>query len=143
MEFFGVQQMNSSQGKISLGLMWSVPLLAVAILSPNWAMPLYEDEFGTHLGLPLYLAISPYLLFIALYGVWAWKASPSLFTRTVWLQPLASMPFCLMSWGILNHDSQSEVSRNTSALDLLIVSGIVLTIAYALLWTTKKIISKR
>jgi hypothetical protein len=140
MEFFGVQQMNSIQGKIFLGLMWSVPLLTVAILGPDWAMPLYEDEFGTHLGQPLYLAISPYLLFIGLYGVWAWKANSSIFTKTVWFQPLVSMPFCLMSWGILNHDVQSGVSRNTSVLDLLIVSCIVLTFMYFLLWGIKKMI---
>ncbi len=101
------------------------PLLAVLfILGPNWALPLRKDEAGIHVGLPLYLAIIPYCIFIASFIGWTWKTANKSFMRSVWLSPLILIPFALVAWAVLNYESQEAFSRNSSFLDFLELLGM-------------------
>lgn len=96
-----------------------LPLLAALfLLGPQWSMPLRHDEFGVHGGLPLYLAMIPYGVFIAAFLAWSGRKSDESFMRAVWLAPLLSIPFGWAAWAVLNYDSQWALSRNCSLLEL-------------------------
>lgn len=107
------------------------PLFAVLfILGPNWIMVLRKNEFGTPVGLPLSLVSIPYCIFIASFITWTWKKADNFFMRAVRLSPLILVPFALISWAMLNYDSQEALSRNSALLDLAIIAIEVLVIGY-------------
>ncbi len=114
-----------------------LPLLILfLVLGPTWAMPLYDYEFGTIVGLPLYLAVLPYCVFAGGF-VWATRAqAEKLFMRMAWLSPLMLVPFALASWAILSYDREEALVRNIGLPDVLLVSVGVLVVAYLYVFST-------
>ena len=112
-------------------LMSLAPVAAILlVLGPEWAMPQRKDEFGVHLGLPLYLGLLPYCVFIILFTLTTVNKNHQHFMRAVWLSPITIIPFALAAWVIMDYDKAAAIRDNFDLLTLLLVTISTSVIGY-------------
>lgn len=109
--------------KIYYRLMLLAPLVAILlVLGPEWAIPQRKDEFGVHLGLPLYVGVAPYCIFF-MWFIWATlNKSYKHFMRIVWLSPILLIPFALATWAIMDYDKAASIRDSFDPLGFWMVA---------------------
>lgn len=105
-------------------------VIVLLVLGPEWAMPQRQDEFGVHLGQPLYFGVVPYCIFFILFEWVALNKSYKHFMRAVWLSPIMLIPFALTTWVIMDYDKAAAIRDNFDLLSLLFVAIAASVIGY-------------
>ena len=119
--------------KVYYWLMLLAPLAVILLLlGPEWAIPQRKDEFGVHLGLPLYFGVMPYLGFLVWFAWATLNKSYKHFMRAVWLSPILLIPFALATWAIMDYDKAAAIRDSFDPLGfgMVAVASAVIGLLY-------------